>query len=305
MQTGFHYEDVPPQLWLDELHEFDIPHVWDIQLNKTQRENLSKKAVDQLKNWRSSLRDQMKKIEGRYDSSTQERKEQIIAPYNLLDKLGQDLNANLRDLQSRISAGRAVPQGFVIGERIFGDFKSKRWHLGSREEESLWEDFLATESHYWSMGKEYKRQSQGLKNVTQQVQEQQADLEKLVTEYRKRSGSLQIGLRLFIVLLIVVFCLVLGAVAITTGLPLDGAVTNTMFAGIMFGLSVIGAMVAIILARRRRTSIAILKEDIIAMRATLKELKQEARRQKQLFFPTQETFKQVQADYKILKASFE
>lgn len=305
MQTGFHYEDVPPQLWLDELQEFNIPHVWDVQLNKTQRENLSKKAVDQLKNWRSSLRDQMKKIEGRYDSSNQEAMAQLIAPYKLLDKLGHDLNANLRDLQSRMSSGRAVPQGFEIGERIFGDFKSKRWHLGTREEERLWEDFLATESRYWSMGKEYKRQATGLKNAAHRVKEQQADLEKLVTEYRKRSGFLQLGIRLFIVLLTVVFCLVLGAVAVTIGLPLEGAVTNTVFAGIMFGLSVIGAIVAIVLARRRRASVDVLKEDIIAMRATLKQLKQEARRQKQLFFPTEETFRQVQADYKVLKASFE
>ena len=305
MQTGFHHEDVPPQLWLDELHEFNIPHVWDVQLNKTQRENLSKRALDQLKNWRSSLRDQMKKIEGRYDSSNQERMAQIIAPYKLLDQLGHDLNANLRDLQSRVSSGRAVPQGFEIGERIFGDFKSKRWHLGSREDERLWEDFLATESRYWSMGKEYKRQATGLKNASQRVQEQQADLEKLVADYKKRSGFMQLGLRLFIVLLVVIFCLALGISAFTVGLPIEGRITNTMFAGIMLGLSVVGAIVAIVLARRRRASVAVLKEDIIAMRATLKELKQEARRQKQLFFPTQETFKQVQADYKVLKAAFE
>ncbi len=305
MQTGFHHEDVPPQLWLDELHEFNIPHVWDVQLNKTQRENLSKRALDQLKNWRSSLRDQMKKIEGRYDSSNQERMAQIIAPYKLLDQLGHDLNANLRDLQSRVSSGRAVPQGFEIGERIFGDFKSKRWHLGSREDERLWEDFLATESRYWSMGKEYKRQATGLKNASQRVQEQQADLEKLVADYKKRSGFMQLGLRLFIVLLVVIFCLALGISAFTVGLPIKGRITNTMFAGIMLGLSVVGAIVAIVLARRRRASVAVLKQDIIAMRATLKELKQEARRQKQLFFPTQETFKQVQADYKVLKAAFE
>ena len=305
MQTGFHHEDVPPQLWLDELHEFNIPHVWDVQLNKTQRENLSKRALDQLKNWRSSLRDQMKKIEGRYDSSNQERMAQIIAPYKLLDQLGHDLNANLRDLQSRVSSGRAVPQGFEIGERIFGDFKSKRWHLGSREDERLWEDFLATESRYWSMGKEYKRQATGLKNASQRVQEQQADLEKLVADYKKRSGFMQLGLRLFIVLLVVIFCLALGISAFTVGLPIEGRITNTMFAGIMLGLSVVGAIVAIVLARRRRASVAVLKQDIIAMRATLKELKQEARRQKQLFFPTQETFKQVQADYKVLKAAFE
>lgn len=305
MQTGFHHEDVPPQLWLDELHEFNIPHVWDVQLNKTQRENLSKRALDQLKNWRTSLRDQMKKIEGRYDSSNQERMAQIIAPYKLLDQLGHDLNANLRDLQSRVSSGRAVPQGFEIGERIFGDFKSKRWHLGSREDERLWEDFLATESRYWSMGKEYKRQATGLKNASQRVQEQQADLEKLVADYKKRSGFMQLGLRLFIVLLVVIFCLALGISAFTVGLPIEGRITNTMFAGIMLGLSVVGAIVAIVLARRRRASVAVLKQDIIAMRATLKELKQEARRQKQLFFPTQETFKQVQADYKVLKAAFE
>lgn len=304
-EIDFHYEDVPPQLWLDELREFNIPQVWNVQLNNTQRTNLSKRGLDQLKNWRTSLRDQIKKIEGRYDSSNKEAKEQILAPYQLLDSLGHDLNDKLRDLESRISAGRAVPQGFEFGDRIFGDLKSKRWHFGERDDERLWEDFLSTENRLRLMSKEYKRQAMGLKNASDRVKEQQSDLENLVAEYRKQSGFLQLGVRLFIVLLTVIFCIVLGVVALVIGLPLEGAVTNNIFAGIMLGISVIGAVVAIVLARRRRAAVAVLQADITEMRASLKQLKQEARRQKQLFFPTQETYTQVKADYEVLKASFE
>lgn len=302
--TGFHYEDVPPQIWLDELHEFNIPRIWNIELDKTQRTNLSNRALDTLKQWRLNLRDQMKKIESRYDSSNRDKMKQMIAPYKLLDTLGADLNSQLRDLQSRLSSGRAIPQGFEIGERIFGDVATQRWNLGDFEDEALWDDFMATESRYKSIRREYKRQGMGLKNARQRVKEQQSELATLEADYKARSGFLQIGLRLFIVMIVVLLCLAIGIGAIVSGLPFESNASDTAIGAIFLVISVVGAMIAIVLMRRRRQSILLLEEEVAMMRTTLQSSKQEARRQKQLFFPTEDTFKQVQQDYAVLKKAF-
>lgn len=304
MDVGFHYEDVPPQQWLDELHRFDIPGLFDIQLNNTQRTNLTARAKDQLQNWRNGLRDQIKKIEGRYDKDKQAAKERTLAPYLLLEQLGNDLNNRVRDLEKRIAAGRAVPQRFEFGTIIFGDMATKRWHLGHREDEKRWDDFMATERRFKSMTEEYRRQSQGLKNANQRVREYQEELRAIVDQYKLQNGCLYLGIKLITVLLLAALGLLVGAVAFFADFQLVPTLSNQAFGGTMLVISVIAAITAVIFARRRRARIAALKADIVSMRATLKELKDEALRHKKLFYPTQQTYKEVRQDYKILNETF-
>lgn len=305
MDTGFHYEDVPPQDWLDELHAFDIPRVWDIQLNKTQRTNLISRAKNQLGTWRKALQDQLKTIQRRYDKSNRDAMSKMLAPYKKLESLGNDLNSRLRDLEKRIQAGKAVPQGFAFGTRIFGDMESRRWHFGDREDEIRWDDFMDAERRYKSMGREYRNQSNSLKNIKLQLNEQKSELQKLSKQYKQRSGCAQIGVRLFIVLLTVIFCLIVGAAAFFEDSPLVSSISNEVFGSIMLILGVVGAIVAIILARRRTRSVSTLQQEITETRSSLKQLQQEGKRQKKLLFPTQQTFKEVTRNYQQLKASFE
>lgn len=303
--TNFHYEDIPPQIWLDNLHQYNIPSIWDVQLDNIQRTNLSNRASDNLKEWRTNLREQMKNIQSRYDSSKKDKMRNMLAPYQLLDNLGSDLNSQLRDLKTRLSAGRAIPEGFAIGERIFGDLATRRWHFGEPEDERLWKDFLSTEKRYKTLRKEYKQQVMGLKNAAQRVKEQKKDLIQIEANYKARSGFLQIGLRLFIVLLSVVLSLAIGIVTFIYGLPFESPAPDTSIAVIFVCISVIGAVMAVVLMRRRRQSLVILEEDIATMKLNLQNTKQDARRQKQLFFPTEDTFKEIYEDYKIMKKAFE
>lgn len=303
MQDAFHHQDVPPQNWLDELHSFNILRAWDIQIDNRQRSNLAQRAQDQLNRWRVSLRDQIKKIEGRYDASNRDAMVKMLKPYQMLDTLGNDLHTQLRGLVDMVKAGRAIPQGFEFGTRIFGNLATKRWYLGEREDEQRWRDFMTIERRYQSLGNEYKVQSRGYENAKKRVDEGQEDLEILDTNYKQRTGFLQIGLRLFIVILTVIFCLTLGAVTLLLEMPTI-AIANEIFAAIMLILSVIGAIIAVILARRRREAIAILETDIAEMQGMLDSHKKEAQRQRQYLLPTQQTLKEVRADYHLLKETF-
>ena len=100
------------------------------------------------------------------------------------------------------------------------------------------------------------------------------------------------------------FGLLVGAVAFLVDFQLVSSISNQVFGGIMLVISLIATITALVFARRRRTQLITLEDDIVTMRTTLKDLKQEALRQKKLFFPTQQTFKEVREDYKVLKQSF-
>ncbi len=275
MQNAFHHEDVPPQNWLDELHSFNIPAAWDIQISDAQRRNLANRAQEQLNDWRVALREQVKKIEARYDASNRDVMKKMLTPYRMLDELGTDLHTQLRDLMDRVKNGRAIPQQFEFGSRIFGDLETERWKLGERPDEQRWRDFMTVERRYMSLTKEFKTQSRGYDNAKKGVTEAQADLEKLTASYQKKKGFLQIGLRLFIVILTTVFCLVLGAAFLLIELP-PVAIANEIFAGIMLIFAVIAAIAAIMIARRQR----------------------------QYLLPTRETIKEVQAEYQAMRKTF-
>jgi hypothetical protein len=137
MTMEFHYEDRPPQQWLDELYNFQIPRIWDVKLNTTQRGNLLARAKQQLKDWRIALRDQNKKIEARYTKDQAEEKRLMLLPYNKLDDLAVELIDAIADLEAKLAANRPIPESFTIGDRIFGSLPLGRWYFGSLRDFTL------------------------------------------------------------------------------------------------------------------------------------------------------------------------
>ncbi|MGJ3238758.1 MAG: hypothetical protein ACFE0Q_08645 [Anaerolineae bacterium] len=304
MSTGFHHNDQPPQVWLDELHSFNIPYVWDIQLDKTRRSNLITRAQAQLKQWRLNLREQVKTIESRYDTSNQLTMERMREPYRLLETLGKDLDQQMSVLEKTIESGRAIPKGVTFGTVIFGDLKSKRWQLGEHDDERRWRDFLRVERRYQSLMQEYRQQKRGYDNTKQRYEEYQQEVTQTTARYQRERGTVLIGFRVAIVLALVVLCLIFGAVALLGGTALDAPLSNESIGAIMLILAVVGAIMAFVLARRRRQTIADLQVEIVRMQSTLQALKHDAQEQRRLILPTRQTLKEVRADYQALKATF-
>lgn len=306
MSMGFHYEDKPPQQWLDELYNFQIPRLWDIKLNETQRNNLTVRAKQQLKDWRAALREQMKKIEARYTKEQAEEKRLMLCPYKKLDDLCVELIDAMADLESRIAAKRPIPESFTIGERIFGSLKTGRWYFGSLKDFKRYEEFEKLERRYLGLRHEYGNLHQEVKIAYDRANDQQNELNQHLKRYKRLTGFWQLGLRLLIVMIVIVFCMVLGGFVFVYETPLlEDGMSNQTFGITMMLLGLVGAVVGIVLARRRRRQIAALEEDIAVMKQNLAHLKKEALRQKKLFYPTQQTFKEISREYKITKQSFD
>jgi|GEM_PF-4018009 len=304
MATAFHYEDVPPQNWLDELHGFNIPRVWDVRNNDAQRQNLIIRSKENLKSWQIALREQMDKIEARYDASNRDAMEQILEPFRMLDNLGKDLFTSLRDLEQRLKAGRAVPEGFEFGTRIFGDLQTKRWQLGERDDESRWQDFMKIERRYRSLEQEYEEQARLYNNSKQLAVETNSELKELTRKYDRETGFTHIGIRLLIVVSISWFTLLLAFLAEAIEFPLGGRFTNDIFAGIMMVLAVVSAITAVILARRRRQAINTLQVEVANLQNRVRKLRQKTKHEKKNLMPTRQTLKEVHKDYQVLKSTF-
>jgi hypothetical protein len=305
MTMEFHYEDRPPQVWLDELYNFQVPRLWDIKLNATQRANLTIRAKQQLKDWRLALRDQIRKIEARYSKDQLQESRLMIAPYRKLDDLAIELIDAIADLDKKLAADRPIPEGFELGERIFGSLPTGRWFFGSLRDAKRWEEFEKLERRYMGLNREYKNMGQEMKVAFARVKDEQQELSKASKRYKKLTGFLQLGLRLFIVILAVVFSMLVGGLVFSLQKPLiDGGISNQAFGGVMLILGVIGVMIAIILSRRRRRAIAMLEEDISIMKQSLDRAKKEAMRQKKLFYPTQQTYKEISREYKTMRQTF-
>src|SRR5688572_19018958 len=163
MTMGFHYDDRPPQLWLDELYNFQVPRLWDVKLNATQRANLTTRAKQQLKDWRLAMREQIKKIEARYGKDKLQESRLMVAPYRKLDDLAVELTDAIFDLEKKLAAERPIPEGFEIGERIFGSLPTGRWFLGSLRDAKRWEEFEKLERRYLGLHEEYQNMGQEMK----------------------------------------------------------------------------------------------------------------------------------------------
>lgn len=304
MALEFHYGDTMPQVWLDELHGFNIPNLWDPNLRAQQRENLMQRAQQELKKWRVALRDQIDTIKMRYGDENKDELRLMIEPYRMLDSLGNDLSKQMRDLASKMKAGRALPVGFAIGALIFGSLDTGRWHLGDLEEQNLWKEFESVERRYLNIKAEYDQQSGDYKMTAGRVKEHQTDIKKLNNEYKARTGFMQLGLRLFIIFIVAGISLILGIMAFTMKPFQGGVVSNEAFGGIMLILGLVGVMIAIVLSRRRRERIKELREEILTLKRDAKTLNQEAKRLKKGLYPTHQTFKEISIQYKELRAAF-
>lgn len=304
MALEFHFEDRLPQDWLNDFRAIGIDRLWDPQLRPTQRENLLERAKQDLKVWRLGLRDQMETIKMRYGDDNKQELSLMLSPYNKLEDLGTNLNNAMKDLESKMKSGRALPLGVTTKEYIFGSLQTGRWYFGDLDEMRLYDEFENVERRYFSIKAEYDEQSSEYKMTAGRVRDHQADIRKLTKEYNARKGFLQLGLRLFVVSLVSILSLALGVLGFTMK-PYDGMVmSNEAFGGIMLIIGLVGFMIAIVLTRRRRRRVNVLREEILSLKSDEKTLRREAQRLKKGLLPTHHTYKAISKQYKEYRTAF-
>ena len=304
MTIDFHFTDTPPQVYLDELQGIDVPKLYDPLLNKQQRGNLIVLIRKRLNEWQKKVQTQIQARNGRYDSNNRDKATLLMAPYQTLSDLGKDLNKAIDDLEKGMRAGRVVPPGFSFGKQIFGDLERGEWHLGESEDAKRWGNYISLRRRLETVGREYKPLVQNVKITQARVKEQQNDLAQVMSEYKRRRSPLDIILRLFPVLVAVVIALAGGWYAFRSPEPLTDAMSNQAVGGILLVVGTVGAILMLVLARRRRRHILYLQENITNSKRFLKELQAAFKQARLDYYPTDKLYKELQVEYKRLKASF-
>jgi uncharacterized membrane-anchored protein YhcB (DUF1043 family) len=304
MTIDFHFTDTPPQVYLDELHSIDVPKLYDPLLSKQQRGNLMVLIRKRLGDWQKKVQTQLQSINGRYDSNNRDKATLLMAPYQTLSNLGKDLDKAITELEKGMRAGRVVPPGFSFGKQIFGDLERGEWHLGESEDAKRWGNYLSLRRRMETIGAEYKPLVQHVKIAQARVKQQENDLRQMTKEYNRRRSPLDIILRVLPVLIVTIIALVAGWYAFRAPEPLNDAMSNQAVGGILLVVGTVGAILMVVLERRRTRHLRELQENLTGSKRFLKDLKVAFKQARLDYYPTDKLYKELQTEYKRLKATF-
>jgi hypothetical protein len=301
--TTFHL-DRPPQEYLDELHEIDVPKLYDPALSKEQRMNLIQLTRKRLRHWREGVEARVETIGERYGSDNAEEQRLAQAPYQLLVTLGKQLDTAIDELESMVKKGRIIPEGFVFGDRIFGDAESGEWHLGTRADSERFDELLAVQRRLSQLMEEYRPLIQKMKVIQQRTNEMKNDVRDRMQEYRQKKSAGYIATRLVGLLLLTVLLLAGGAFLSLSDQVVVDAETDRVLGALLVVSGVVFTITMIVIYRRRRQRLNELREDIQAGKQRLRQYKKDFQEQKRHYFPINKLVTELREDYRDLRATF-
>jgi hypothetical protein len=302
--TNFHL-DRPPQEYLDELHDIDVPRLYDPALSREQRLNLIQLTRKRLRQWRNGVEALVEKIGERYGAENADEQRLAQAPYQLLATLGKQLDEAIDELETIVKKGRVVPEGFVFGDRIFGNPESGEWHLGTRADAERFDEMLSVHRRLSQLMEEYKPLVQKMKVIQQRIKEMKNDLRNWMQEYQQKQSTGYIATRLAGLLILALLLLAAGAFFFTSEQIVVATETDRVLGVLLIVAGVVFTIAAIVIYRRRSRRLNELREDIQAGKQRLRQYKKDFQEQKRHYFPINQLVTDLRADYRDLRATFE
>lgn len=306
MTTAYHYEDTPPQLFLDQLHRLDVPKLYDEALSKEQRLNLIALTRKRLDEWRGSVHNQMKEVQARYAKGDKLEMDIVLGPYKKLTSLGNDIAKEISKLEDTVKRGRALPHGFGIGEQIFGAYEIDEWHYGTGEDRERFEEMLRTQRRLEGVVNDLKPMKRSIEVSHHRAMEQKADTEVIMSEFKRVKSYLRFGITSLIMLGITAGCLFGGYIIFNSEDPYirNDVGLNPIVGGSLLVVGLVATMLLIVLWRRRNRALAKLKMEIKEAQSEYRALKAEAKEKRVEYYPVQKLYKQLKAKYAGLRKSF-
>lgn len=306
MAQSFHFEDTPPQAFLDSLHKIDVPKIYDPALTSEQRANLINLVHKRLKEWQVGLQEQIEKIKKRHGSGKSPDAELQLAPYLKINELGDELKKNIVDLNQNLKAGRVLPKGFQFGTEIFGDFERQEWRFGERADAKRFEEMVKITNRLEHVQDDLKPMTRDLKLTQARVKEQKADAQILMSKYKRRKSPLNLLLIWLVPILVMIACLAVGYIVFNSEIPYvqNDMNLNPIVGGAFLVIGLVASMMLIVLYRRRKRALEELREDIRAIKQLVQEAEKDFKRQRLEYYPVEKLYAQLKGDYQRLRATF-
>lgn len=307
MAQAFSYEDTKPQLFLDDLHQIDVPKLFDSRLSNEQRKNLINLTRKRLSDWMDELQRQITTIKRRTNQDNRDEIKLALAPYLKLEELGKQLTRRVIDLDKQMKQGRVLPKGFAFGTEIFGDWDTGEWRFGDAQEANAFDEMMVIYHRLQDTVKpDYDALSRELKLAQRRLKQQERDLKDLMAQYKRRKSPLNLLAKLVIPFVVMIGVLAAGWVLFNQPTPVvrDAVVYNQIVGGGLLVVGLVAAMMMIVLVRRRRRAIIRIQADGKAAKAHLRELKADFKQIRLEFYPVEELYKDLRMQYKQMRRQF-
>jgi hypothetical protein len=303
MSSQFHHSDTPPQVYLDQLHEMNIPRLYDPGLNESQRSNLLTLSRKRLSDWQTRIVDQTKNVELRY-KHIPDHARLYAAPYKKLAALGNDLTRALGDLERTVRAGKAVPRGFEFGTKIYGTFDTGEWRLGDAKDAKRWEQMEAIRRRLDLVHNDFEPMKRDMDLALRRAKETKQELKKLHKRHRILRSKFPFLGMLVLVIVIVVGTLLGGITILNGSIDIGSGNLTPIFGASMLMVSVVAAVLSFSMVRRRRLEAAHVQLSIADAIEDYRSHKVEAREIRLQLYPVAKLAKQLTKEYKDLRQTF-
>ena len=128
------------QDYLDDMHAFGIPDLFQLNLSPRERAAGIRKARQELGRLRTELIHHRGTLNENNQALSADELKRVSAPFNLLLLLHEQLADEVNTLEQSLSSGKALPPGLEFGRRIFGDEQAGEWFVGSQEQFNDWQN---------------------------------------------------------------------------------------------------------------------------------------------------------------------
>jgi len=288
------FNQTAPQDYLNDMHAIGIPKLFHPRLSPRDRANGIQTAKQELGRLKMELQHHRDTLRSKNKSVSNDELKRVLAPYNLLQNLLEQLINEVKSLEDKLGAGKMLPQGFEFGRFIFGDEEIGEWFIGDEEHYQDWKEADDVKQRLNGFKREGQPLIQKLSVIHADYETQKAIYESTQKKVDKRAKKGFI-LRRLVLLLILTIASGAGGAYVYMEMGNELGLVGFGLAGFFFLLMPLGYMDW---RRRNRKLIAKAREAKTQMR----RLQREGKEVKKRFRPIEFQIKALTAQYKSLRA---
>lgn len=290
------FNETQPQDYLNDMHAIGIPKLFHPRMNPRDRASGIRNAKQELNRLKLELQHHRDTIRSKSKSLPSDEVKRILAPFNLLQNLIQQLTEEVTGLEDKLSKGKMLPHTFEFGAYIFGDEELGEWFIGDEEHYADWQEADDVKQRLNGFKREGKPHLDKLTQIHGEYESRKTDYHKAQAKLDRLHKKSYIIVRIFLLLV-----LTIGSAAGGAYLYLE--LSNELLGLIGFGLA--GFFFLVIpfgyrdWRKRNRKLISHIREQKTQMR----RLQMEGKEVKKRYRPIEFQIKALTSQYQRLRSN--
>ena len=284
------------QDYLDDIHAFNIPGLFQLDLTPRERAAKIRKVKQELGQLRTQLVHHRGTLSENSQALSPDERKRMSAPFNLLLLLHEQLMDEVSALEQSLTSGKALPPGLKFGQHIFGDEQAGEWFVGSQQQFNDWQNI-----------QQFKQRLDALREkgrpLRQKLAEIRSELETLGKQHQKVQNRLHKRQRRRFVLQRLLLLIVLAIASGAVGYHYFNTLRN--FSMTALGLSAACVLLMPIVMLNWRTPRTRLNAKRRRLETKIRALQDEGSQLKQRYQPLELQIKALEVHYTRMRDNWE